>query len=130
MQLLFYCLFCSLFICIGATALIYNYIFLSHSGLFFLLWGGGFFLAGVWQLYGATIGRIDHLKTWQRYQMQTLQWYKLQFPAAVISSNQVRCFSCQQLKISKYLVKNRSYKVCHYCTHCGEVLFYTDEHAS
>lgn len=130
MQLLFYCLFCSIFICIGATALIYNYILQAGSGLFFLLWGGMFFLVGSFLLYGATIGRISHIKLWQRYQHQTLSWYKQQFPSAVLSANHVQCFTCHQSKINTYLVKNQSYKVCHYCAHCGEVLFYSDEHHS
>lgn len=121
------CIFSSIFITIGATALIYNFVLNQSSGLFFLIWGGVFFLSGVKICYESTIAGIKSQKNRLLYNYQSLDWYKKSHPQAALSSNIFQCYACKSRQINRYLVKNNSYKVCNYCANCGEVLFYTDE---
>ena len=47
--MIFSSIFTGLFMTVGFTALIYNYVLMGgNSGLFFLVWGGGFSLAGLY----------------------------------------------------------------------------------
>lgn len=113
---------------IGATALIYNYVLGEHSGIFFLIWGGLFFWGGLSGCYAATIGSVRWKKKTEILNQHNLAWYKSSYPQYVLSSNIVQCCFCQNKSLGCYLLKNRTYKVCHYCAKCGEVLYYTDEH--
>lgn len=113
---------------IGATALIYNYVLGEHSGIFFLIWGGLFFWGGLSGCYAATIGSVRWKKKAEILNQHNLAWYKSNYPQYVLSSNIVQCCFCQNKSLGCYLLKNRTYKVCHYCAKCGEVLYYTDEH--
>lgn len=126
--MIFSSIFTGLFMTVGFTALIYNYVLMGgNSGLFFLVWGGGFSLAGLYFHYHGTIGKIG----WQRQRFvrntQTLEWYKNEYPQCVVTTNIVKCCFCESTSIRRYALKNNTYKIRNSCAKCGEVLFYTDE---
>lgn len=121
------CIFSSIFITVGFTALIYNYVFTDDWGLFFLIWGGGFAWGGLSLAYESTIGGLARQKQWFLYNHQTIDWYKKQYPQYVKSTNVLQCCFCEGDMIKRYYIKNRTYKISNYCAKCSEVLFYSDE---
>ena len=121
-------IFTGLFMTVGFTALIYNYVLMGgNSGLFFFFWCGVFFLVLFFFFFFFLFGKIG----WQRQRFvrntQTLEWYKTEYPQCVVTTNIVKCCFCESTSIRRYALKNNTYKIRNSCAKCGEVLFYTDE---
>ena len=111
--------FCSLFMAMGAVALI-NAL-LNELDPFLLIWGGLFFAIPGYVM-------VTRLKQIARFEKMTYQWYCAAHPAHV-RNNKVSCFGCGNARIHVRALYNRTYHREHFCTQCGKTLYYSPEQA-
>ncbi|MBI3348143.1 MAG: ABC transporter ATP-binding protein [Burkholderiales bacterium] len=115
-QKVFILAFCSIFMVIGAVAMLVS---LPQFSLFGIVWGAGFFFIPLLVMRG-------RLRQISLFSTQTYDWYKATHPAQV-QGNRLSCFACGNSRIQARALMNRTFHREHFCTQCGKTLYYSPE---
>ena len=69
---------------------------------------------------------IDQARTLGDMRAKDFNWYKTQYPNAQ-KNGHVTCWNCGGDRINVRHLMNRTYLRAHFCTQCGETLYYSNE---
>lgn len=102
--------------CVGVVVMLFN---LAYGVSVPAVFGGMLLLVGLVIAYQG--------KKRQDLLLKNFEWYRGEYPVAIDSKGQVKCFKCESSRIHTKNLMNRTFIREHHCGQCGQSLYFSSE---